>query len=82
MKRLDALRAEMMMRVGGFIQQHHESAFKRGLARLLIWANRRRYSKDALDFLEAEPSIDNFDFDELDSGRSTQEGQENSFKQT
>lgn len=68
MRRLDALRAQLMMRIGAFIAQNHESAFKRGLARLLVSANRRRYREEALDFIEAEPSIDNFDWEDIDEG--------------
>ena len=66
MRRLAALRAEWMMRIGAFTTQHHDSAAKRGLARMLLWANRRRYSEEALDFLEAESSIDNFDYGDMD----------------
>ncbi len=64
MRRLDVMRAELMMRIGAFIAQNHANPLKRGLARALIWANRRRYSKDALDFLEGEPSIDNFEYND------------------
>ena len=68
MRRLDAMRAELMMRIGAFTAENHDSAVKRGLARFLIWANRRRYREDALDFLEAESSIDNFDYSDIDDG--------------
>lgn len=73
MKRLDVARAEFNMRIGAFVAQNHDSALRRGIARILIWANRRRYSEDALDFLEAEPSIDNFDYSDMDSQKSARQ---------
>lgn len=78
MKRLDVARAELNMRIGAFIAQNHDSALKRGLARFFIWANRRRYNADVLDFLEAEPSIDNFDYSDIDSEKSAQTNTEKS----
>ena len=51
------------------IRFNHLLRLKRALTslfRLLIWANRRRYGEDALNFLKAESPIDNLDCSDMD----------------
>ena len=62
MKKLRAFKAEMSMRMAGFIAQNHSNPIAAALASLLASLNRGRYGKEALDFLDHEDSIDHLDY--------------------
>ncbi|MEM8497377.1 MAG: hypothetical protein AAF542_05090 [Pseudomonadota bacterium] len=66
MIRLKTIKAELAMRVAGFISQNHSNPVLTHLAALLSWMNRGRYGKGALDFLENEDSIDHLDYSDVD----------------
>ena len=57
-ERIQALKAQVMMRVAGFIFKKHTNPFLIALAKFATWLNRKRFGNDALDFLEDEDSID------------------------
>ena len=60
-EKLSVLKAELMMKVAGFILQKHTNPVLNALARSAAWMNQKRYGSDALDFLENEQSIDHMD---------------------
>ena len=57
-EKLKALKAELSMKVAGFIFQKHTNPVLKFAASAAGWGNRKRYGKNALDFLEHEESID------------------------
>ena len=60
-EKLSVLKAELMMKVAGFILQKHTNPVLKALAKSAAWMNQKRYGSDALDFLENEQSIDHMD---------------------
>lgn len=57
-ERLNVLKAEVMMKVAGFIFQKHSNPVMNFIAKGAGWINKKRFGNDALDFLEEEDSID------------------------
>jgi len=57
-ERIEALKAQVMMKVAGFIFKKHTNPFLSAMARAATWLNRKRFGNDALELLEAEESID------------------------
>jgi len=66
-EKLSVLKAELMMKVAGFILQKHTNPVLNALARSAAWMNQKRYGSDALDFLENEKSIDLLDDEKYES---------------
>jgi len=58
MEKFKVVKAQLMMKVAGFILQVHTNPVKRVLAKSAAWINRKQYGNNALDFLEHEESID------------------------
>lgn len=69
MEKLKVLKAELMMKVAGFILQKHTNPVLNGMARAAAWMNNKRYGSNALDFLENEDSIDHMDDAQYESSR-------------
>ncbi len=65
-QRLNVFKAEMMMKVAGFICQNHTNPAMNRIAKTLGWFNRKRYGAHALDFLVSEDSIDLISDDEYE----------------
>lgn len=60
-EKINALKAEVMMKVAGFIFQKHDSSAMNVIAKAAGWLNKQRFGNNALDFLENEDSIDLLD---------------------
>ena len=65
-KKWQTLKAEVSMKVAGFILKNHKNALLKWLAKSAAWVNRKQYGSDALDFLEHEESRDHLDYSEND----------------
>jgi hypothetical protein len=57
-EKFNVLKAELMMKVAGFILQKHTNPALNAVAKTAGWFNQKRYGNNALDFLEDEESID------------------------
>lgn len=66
-ERLSAFKAQLMMKLAGFIFQKHAHPLLDSVARAAAWLNRKRYGNDALDFLDGEESIDIMNDSDYDS---------------
>jgi hypothetical protein len=55
---ISVFKAELQMKVAGFISQKHTNPLLKGAAKTALWLNKKRYGDDALSFLEGEKSID------------------------
>lgn len=58
---ISALKAELQMKVAGFISQKHTNPLSKCAAKTALWINKKRYGNDVLNFLEGEESIDIMD---------------------
>ncbi len=65
-EKLSVLKAELMMKVAGFILQKHTNPVLNAMAKTAAWINRKRYGRDSLDFLNNEESIDLFSDDQYE----------------
>jgi hypothetical protein len=66
-EKLNVLKAEVMMKVAGFILQNHDNPVMNYVAKTAGWLNQKRYGNNALDFLENEESIDLMSDDKYES---------------
>jgi hypothetical protein len=70
-EKINVLKAEVMMKVAGFIFQQHTNPVMNYLAKAAGWLNQKRYGNNALDFLENEESIDLLDDSQYESKEKT-----------
>ncbi|OUS03781.1 hypothetical protein A9Q81_06515 [Gammaproteobacteria bacterium 42_54_T18] len=57
-KKLEATKAEMGFSVARFMLKKHKNPLLNRAAKAASWLNKKRYGKDALDFLDEPPSAD------------------------
>lgn len=57
-KKFNAIKAEAMLPIAQFILKEHKNPILRQVSKWAARANKRRYGKDALDFLDEEATRD------------------------
>ena len=70
-EKINVLKAEVMMKVAGFIFKKHTNPVMNYIAKTAGWLNQKRYGNHALDFLENEESIDLLDDAQYESEEKT-----------
>lgn len=65
-EKINVLKAEVMMKVAGFIFQKHDNPAMNFIAKTAGWINKQRFGNNALEFLEHEDSIDLMDDSKYD----------------
>jgi hypothetical protein len=70
-EKINVLKAEVMMKVAGFIFQKHDNPVMNYVAKTAGWLNQKRYGNNALDFLENEESIDLLDDSQYETEEKT-----------